>query len=254
MSFAEYAERSHPTPYVLRWQFSDATLLYFGSAHTYDPDDKQVADIARLWSQLRPTIAFNEGGDPPAQPDLAAAVAQHGEAGLLRHLAARDGVPIRSLEPPYSAQVAALRRDFSGEQIAVFYIARQLEQHYHRAAGESPEAHVARALVGLAAVPGLEDSPRTFAALAEACARLLPPPGDCLRPDAAWLDPARFDTGAYTNTLARRLSQQRDEWMVELLRTALKPGERVFAVVGASHVFMQQRALEQALGGRASRS
>lgn len=253
MSFAEYAERSHPTPYVLRWQLGDATLLYFGSAHVYDPDDAQVADIAGLWSQLRPTIAFNEGGDPPALPDVAAAVAQHGEAGLLRHLAARDGVPIRSLEPPYAAQVAALRRDFSVEQITVFYVARQLEQHHRRVTTESPEALVARSLAGLAAVPGLEDAPRTPAALADACARLLPPPGDCSHPEAAWFDPARFDTGAYTNELTRQLSQQRDEWMVELLRAAVQPGARVFAVVGSSHVYMQQRALEQALGRRADR-
>ena len=128
MSFAEYAESEHPTPYVLRWKLRDSTLLYFGSAHTFDPEDQQVVDIARLWSEMRPTLAFNEGGDPPALVDPSEAIENHGEAGLVRHLAARDGVPVRSLEPPYDAQVAALRRNFSVEQIAVFYVARQIVQ------------------------------------------------------------------------------------------------------------------------------
>lgn len=254
MSFAEYADSAHPIPYVLRWKLGDATLIYFGSAHTYHPEDKQVVDIARLWSQLRPTLAFNEGGDPPALSDPAEAVARHGEAGLLRHLAARDDVPIRSIEQSFAAEVAGLRTRFSSEQIAVFYVARQLEQHHRRVTEDSAAVTLQRTLARLTALPGLTDAPRTPDALLGACVRLLPPPGDCLHPDPAWLDPADFDTGAFTNALARALSQQRDEHMVDVLREALsQPGARVFAVVGASHVFMQERALDQALASRRGR-
>lgn len=253
MSFAEYAELTHPTPYVVRWELSDATLVYFGARHTFDPGDRQAADIAEQWAKLRPTIAFNEGGDPPVQDSASAAITGYGEAGLLRYLAARDGVPIRSLEPTYAAQVAALQRSFTGEQIAVYYVIRQLEQHHRKVIDRSPESEASRVLAYLSTIPGLEQAPRDVDALVAACARLLPVPHHCLHPDANLLDPARFDTGAYTNELARQLSRQRDEHMVDLLTAALRPGARVFAAVGASHVVMQERALDERVRSRLRR-
>lgn len=246
MSFSEYATREHPTPYILRWQLKDSSLLYFGSDHVYDPSHPQVAQIERLWSALRPTIAFNEGGSPPVLPTLAEAVSRHGESGLIRMLAARDHVEVHSLEPDYEAQVIRLRATYTAEQIKLFYILRQLEQSYHKTGDLSPAATLARVLHWLTAVPGLGGAPRDPQQFIAACQRLLPATADCMRPPAIWIDPA--DTGAYTNTLAAQLSQQRDQHMVTLLRAALRPGARVFAVVGSSHVYMQEQALRRALG------
>jgi hypothetical protein len=253
MTFAEYGELEHPTPYVLRWELSDAMLLYFGARHTFDPDDRQAADIAEQWAKLRPTIAFNEGGDPPVLETVASTIARHGEAGLVRYLGALDGVPVHSLEPTYAAQVAALRRSFTSEQIAVYYAIRGLEQYHRQSPGGSPRSEAKRLLAQLATIPGLEQAPRDAAALVAACTRQFAVPHDCLRPSAALLDPARFDTGAFTNALARQLSRYRDEHMVELLNAALRPGARVFAVVGASHVVMQERALDELLTPRLRR-
>jgi hypothetical protein len=251
MTFAEYAKRRHPTPYILRWQLADACLLYFGSDHVYDPGHPQVAHIERLWSALRPTIAFNEGGSPPALPTVAEAVARHGESGLVRTLAARDRVEVHSLEPSYEAQVLTLRATYTAEQIKLFYALLQMEQSYHQTSERSPAATLDHVLHGLGTIPGLAGAPQNYTQYSHACQRLLPATPDCMRPPAAWLDPA--DTGAYTNVLSATLAQQRDEHMVTLLRGALRPGARVFAVVGSSHVFMQEQALRRALAARPTR-
>jgi len=253
MSFAEYAKHEHPTPYILRWQLADASLLYFGSDHVYDPTHPQVAHIERLWSSLRPTIAFNEGGDPPALPTVAEAVARHGESGLVRTLAARDGVEVHSLEPSHEAQVLTLRATYTAEQIKLFYALRQMEQSYRRTSDRSPAATLDHVLHGLGTIPGLAGAPQSFEEYTRACQRLLPATPDCMRPPAAWLDPADTHTGAYTNALSAALAQQRDEHMVTLLRGALRPGARVFAVVGSSHVFMQEEALRRALAATPTR-
>lgn len=117
----------------------------------------------------------------------------------------------------------------------------------------APENEAARLLAQLATIPGLEATPRDPAALVYACARQLAAPHDCLRPNPVLLDPARFDTGTYTNELARQLSRLRDQHMVDLLHAALLPGARVFAVVGASHVVMQEQALDELLTSRLRR-
>ena len=58
-----------------------------------------------------PTIAFNEGGDPPVFQSREEAVRNAGEPGWLRFLAARDKIPIFSLEPEHSEEVNFLRKD-----------------------------------------------------------------------------------------------------------------------------------------------
>lgn len=251
MSFAEYARHEHPTPYILRWELADSTLLYFGSDHVYEPTHPQVAHIERLWSALRPTIAFNEGGDPPALLTVAEAVGHHGESGLVRTLAARDGVEVHSLEPLYEAQVITLRATYTAEQIKLFYALRQMEQSYRQRSDRSPAATLDHVLHRLGAIPGLAGAPQNYEQYIRACQRLLPATPDCMRPPAAWLDPA--DTGVYTNALSAALAQQRDEHMVALLHGALRPGARVFAVVGSSHVFMQEQALRRALAAMPTR-
>lgn len=205
----------------------------------------------RLWSTLRPTIAFNEGGDPPALPTVAEAVGRHGESGLVRTLAARDGVEVHSLEPSYEAQVTTLRANYTAEQIKLFYALRQMEQSYRQRSDRSPAATLDHVLRGLSAIPGLAGAPQNYEQYIHACQRLLPATPDCMRPPASWLDPA--DTGVYTNTMSAALARERDEHMVALLHSALRPGARVFAVVGSSHVFMQEQALRRALAARPTR-
>ncbi|HEY8165541.1 MAG TPA: hypothetical protein VIF83_08310, partial [Gemmatimonadaceae bacterium] len=61
MTWAEYGKRQVSWPYIVR----SGTLLYYGANHTYKPDDPQIAQIQKLWSEFHPDIALNEGGNPP---------------------------------------------------------------------------------------------------------------------------------------------------------------------------------------------
>ena len=101
MSWPEYGRTKHAVPYILEVKAKRGALLYFGAEHmTGQPDHAQVEQIEGLWREFRPSIVLNEGWDPPVVPDLREAVRLYGEPGLLRHLAARDGVPIDDMEPP----------------------------------------------------------------------------------------------------------------------------------------------------------
>src|SRR5690606_16826139 len=106
-----------------------------------------------------PTMVFNEGGDPPTAETRDAAITQFGEAGLVRYLAARDAIPVRSLEPTRESEVELLLRSWEPEQIKLFYALRELPQIRGTAGARSPEAHVDMALGALGQFSSLEGPP-----------------------------------------------------------------------------------------------
>jgi hypothetical protein len=58
-----------------------------------------------------------------------------------------------------------------------------------------------------------------------------------------WFDPATTQVQTYLNKVSLERGEFRDRHMLVLLTEQLAQGKRVFAVVGASHVVMQERAL-----------
>lgn len=248
LSHSQYAEVEHEAPYVLRFTRGRGGLLFFGAAHIYSQDDRQVAQIGHLWAEFGPTRAFNEGGDPPVLASMTAAAGGFGESGVVRFLAARDGVPAASIEPSMPAQVQALRRaGFTDEQILVFFALRQVPQHRARAGAAMDEARLAEVLRHFHETTGITD-PADPAALAAACERLLPPLRSWNEVPSEWFDPVFERTPAFTNAASRHTSEARDAWVVELLSDRVRAGERVFATMGASHVVMQEPALRARLG------
>ncbi|MCY1066392.1 hypothetical protein OV090_16550 [Nannocystis sp. RBIL2] len=248
LSHEEYAHVEHDTPYVLRFARGRGALLFFGAAHIYDRGDAQVARIVALWAEFRPTLAFNEGGDPQVEASLVTAAARFGESGVVRFLARRDGVPAASIEPSMRAQVEGLHASgFTDEQILVFFVLRQMPQHRARTGVPMDEARLAEVLRHFHEATGIT-TPATADELAAACVRLLPPLPHWSEAPAAWFDPVFSAPPAFTNVANGRVSQVRDAWTVELLADRVRRGERVFATMGASHVVMQEPALRARLG------
>ena len=66
-------------------------------------------------------------------------------------------------------------------------------------------------------------------------------------PEIMHSHPGYTQPPSYLNEVSRVSNRFRDEYMVNLLVNELKQGKRVFAVVGGSHVVMQERALRAIL-------
>lgn len=249
MSFQEYAATRHTFPQVLRAQGGAGSLLYYGVAHTNDPTDGQVAEIQRLWNEFRPTAAFNEGGAPPVLETLEETVSRYGESALVRWLARRDNVPVQTFEPSREAVVSALVPPFTPEQIKVANVLRGLSQDGRRAAAfriSDLDAEVDRVLGILSRVPGLEGEPRSAVAFG-ARASFLVPFGDWRRPDPSWFDPVTEPPPTWLNAFSKAENRLRDEVIMDTLAAKVRAGERVFAVIGGTHVVMQERALRALL-------
>jgi len=247
MTWSEYGRNasSFRWPYLFRSELGDGELLYFGSRHSYAPEDPQLSRIEELWGRFEPTLAFNEGGHPPVEPSRAEAIRRHGEAGLVRFLAARDNVPVTTLDPSQAQEVAWLERSYSPEQIKMFFVLRAVSQFAVREGTEGLESEIERILRIYHNTPGLRQPPGSWDEVGSLYEKHFPGRGPVSEVPSSWFDPARDDT--VLNEIARASGDYRDRWMVQLLAGHVGEGHRVFAVVGGSHVVRQADRLRWAL-------
>jgi len=246
MTFEEYAKVSHDYPYIVEIKYGKGSLLYFGSRHIYDPKEPQIAQIQKLWKKFRPTVAYYESTGTSLSKSVEEAVSTSGEPGLVRFLAVRDKIPWLTLEPNRTEEVAMMLKTYTPEQVKVFFVLRQVPQFNDRKNDQTLEEFIPTFLRNVSYIPGLENAPpNTVAELDKSCLWLSPQLQDWRTADRSWSDPVAMK--AYTNQIARLSSEFRDLNMVKLLIDKVKQGERVFAVVGGSHVVMQEPALKSIL-------
>ena len=247
LSWDAYRSVPHSFPYVLRLADLPGELLIFGAQHTKDPSHPELPEIERLWRGFRPQVAFSEGGIRPAARSFGEAVTRFGEPGLLRLLADRDRVELRSLEPAEDEEAAALAPQFQPGQVKLFNVLRNLSSD-SPADGRSLEGRQRAALESVRHRQRLTGSPSSLKELSAIAARLLPELTDWRLISRSWFDPTRTDT--FLNEIARRSSDYRNCYMVPLLIQTVREGKRVFVVVGGAHAVVQEVALRSALRAR----
>jgi hypothetical protein len=180
-------------------------------------------------------------------------VGRYGESALVRWLARRDGVPVDTFEPSRAEIVAALAPRFTSEQFKVANILRTLSQNsrldeQYRAS--DIEIEVGRILTIFSRTRGLEGAPTTASEFSVSASRLVPSNSEWRRPRAEWFDPVPDPPPTWFNAFAKAESNFRDEVIMQELTQKVRNGERVFAVIGGTHVVMQERALRSRLAAR----
>jgi hypothetical protein len=184
---------------------------------------------------------LNEGGNPPFAATVAEAVTQYGEAGLIRFLARRDDVPVVSIDPSRSEETAYWSKTYTREQIKMFFLVRGVAQQIQNHDPAKVDDELNRILGINNEAPGLTVPPRTADEFVRIYRQYFPD-GDYKSAKISWFDPMKSET--LFNDMARMSSEYRDRYMVAMLQRHLREGERVFAVVGGTHVVMQEPALK----------
>lgn len=246
LTYKQYASIQHKSPYILGFKAGAGELLFYGAEHTGDPKNAQIADIEQRWTAFHPTVVYNEGGNPPTLGDRDAAVQKYAEAGLLRFLAGRDRVPVATFEPSFDEEIAYALKSYTPQQVKVFYALRQAAEARVAAQEGGLDERIKDWLSGYLPAHGLKNPPNTLEELAAACKSLFPELADWHRVPEDWFDPTQ--SRHYTNDLANDTGVFRDKHIFHVLVERAKRDDRVFAVIGASHVVVQEPALVQELG------
>ena len=247
MSYDEYVELSVSIqiPYVLEIDADKGSLLYFGSEHSVDITHPQFNLMNNLWNEFKPTIAFSEGGIWELEESREKAISKHGEHGFLRFLAERDEIPIHSIEPTEGEEIKYLLERFSPEELKLYYLLRQVVQHRRMGYVESIEDYIEKFIFIFGNREGLKGVVNSVAEFEEIYSKYINEPGDWRNVPDTWFNPLLDET--IFNQIGQLSSRFRDEHMLKLLTEQVRNGNRVFAVVGLTHVVMQEPVLRHNL-------
>ena len=116
MSFEEYAEMHHETPYVFEIESGDKKIVYFGAEHSRDPENSMFGEIEQKFRDANPQIVFVEGMtnlEDRKQEDIEKlkeksreeVIKELGEPGFALKLAVEAGIEIESPEPKFDEEI-----------------------------------------------------------------------------------------------------------------------------------------------------
>src|SRR5690606_28423799 len=127
-----------------------------------------------------------------------------------------------------------------------FYVLRQIQDEIQ---GAASDRKLGEAIRYFSSVEGLKGAtPETVEAFHMVFRRLVPNLPDCRSVPSSWLDPGYVQRSNWLNQVSRATSVFRDAWAVKLLMSRVRRGNRVFAVMGASHVAIVEPVLTEGLG------
>ncbi|GAB5518906.1 MAG: hypothetical protein RhofKO_11570 [Rhodothermales bacterium] len=223
-------QRNGGNPYLLEIDTeANGALFYYGASHTQDPNDPQVADITAQWDAFNPTVALYEGRQRNfVYGALIEPFAGLPEPALVHKLARRDDVPLYTLEPSYTDEVAALLSDYPAERIALYFF---LRVYRSESGGVANDALALDLLTKRTDVDGLRNALPDLAAADRLWQADFPDEED-------WRVHRR-EVG-YLADISNASRRVRGEHMARILTDLVRKGERVFAVVGSGHVIRQE--------------
>lgn len=229
-------------PYVLSLRSKPGALEYVGAKHTSDAAEPQLIEIERRWAEFEPTVALCEGHARMYRFAMRPKTGKLSESELTRILANRDRLPLYTLEPTYEREVAGLLEHFEPKLVATYMTLRVYSaEANHSGAVSSGHNQDGLALRLLRKRTNVEGLRHTFTTIAEFDAYWREKFTD--EPDwRTFSDTERSPLLVEVGNVSR---QVRGDHMVHTLVELVEQGERVFAVVGASHVIRQEPVLQK---------
>lgn len=246
VSWKEYNRHPRENPYILELESPSGSLIYFGVFHSTDKVHNQFRIIEDKWRQFRPEVAFSEGGIWPLERSKDLSISRHGEQGLLRYLSERDGVKLKSIEPRRIQEAIHLSRYFCIQKIKVFYILRQavIQRMLNKPMDDS---HVTHILADFDKPPFCNVCPTSAANFRNHVAKLFPELGDWRDIPEHWF--YSLPAHPWLPRMFRMVNEFRNQFMIRKVLKQVKKGKRVFALVGRSHVVMQEPVLRDKIKG-----
>jgi hypothetical protein len=245
MTWEEYATNHELKPYVLELEAQKGRLVYYGALHSVNQSNPQFTDIEERWKTFKPTIALSEGGIWPLEKSRDVAIERYGEQGLLRFLAARDKVKVVCLEPLKAREVCHLIKWFSPEKIKVFYVLRMAMIRRMLKKDINDLSYVEWIISDLSKIKFLKGPPNNLAEFESKVSELFPNLEDWRLIPYGHL--YLKNTKNWMRLIHRQVNKYRDQNMITELIQRLKQGERVFAIVGRSHVAIQEPVLRSVM-------
>lgn len=242
MSWQDYVRQPRNNPYVLELDKNGGSLVYYGAFHKVDPAHPQFADIENKWEEFRPTLAYCEGIIWPLEDSREKAIENYGEQGLVTFLAARDGIQVECIDPPLKKQAIYLKKYFPTRLIKIYYVIRQAAINRMLKKDIPASKYANSYLKKLGQIEGFQDRLSNLEDYERLVAVLFPDLEDWQK--VPYLYFHHPEMGGFLASIHQTLNEYRNLFMIKKLIFAMKKGQRVFAIVGRSHVVVQEAILK----------
>lgn len=221
----------------------DGAVLFFGAEHSGDRSHPQFAALAEAFEEFEPSMVLVEGRLGFLLPGLMDPVETYGESGFAVAEARRRGLPFYSWELSKADEIAALRENFSREQVALFIILRPFLANNHPGQDRSPEDRLRHYIQERGDRPGIEGEITDVSQIDAIWQRDFPDHTD-------WRE-LRFGTRlpGYLGELFEAANNVRDTHLLNAVMQYAGAGERVLVVAGWSHVVRIEPVFQAAAGG-----
>jgi hypothetical protein len=231
----------HPRPYILEIDTqADGALLLYGSEHTQNPNDQQIADIQTHWNDFQPSVALVESRLGFFVDGFQNPIAEYGEMGWVFSLARKDRVHVYTWEAPRELEIQYVLDEYPKEQVALFYILRPYFSNYRYGKPDNPDKVAEGYIRERSDYPGIENVITSVEQIDTIWRHDFPN-------EANWRDTSdQFGLPGYLGEIASRSGEVRDEHFVRVIIDLIQKGERVFAIAGSGHAVKLEPALKAA--------
>lgn len=121
-------------PIFFNFQKNRRVLFYLGVRHSRDAGDSQFEFIRQKWNEFislaKFPLAVIESDPKKLFESEGKAILHQGEAGFIKFLAKKSGVPVVCFEPDRNGEMNYLLNYFTKEQVEYYYFARIVAQWY----------------------------------------------------------------------------------------------------------------------------
>ncbi|WP_394692237.1 hypothetical protein [Hyphobacterium sp.] len=209
---------------------ADGAVLFFGAEHSGNIEHPQFAALEQALETFQPSVVLVEGRLGFLLPGVMDPVETYGESGFAVAQARRRGLNYFSWELDKADEIAALREQFSQEQVALFIIMRPFLANNWPNQDVSPEDRLAGYIRDRGDRPGIEGTITGVEDVEAIWARDFAGETD-------WRD-LRFGTSlpSYLGELFEYANDVRDAHLLDQVMRLTGEGERVLVVAGWSHV------------------
>lgn len=247
LDFKEIEKIDQIEPYILDLHCDNKHLIVYGTRHTFDSADSILYDINKKFNILKPTLALNEGGDWEIFKTMDSTIQESGEAGFLRFLSKANSNTYFSFEPPKKEEIKFILSKYSAQEILLMYLCRQTVQIQRQFESKKDTLIFYESTKEL--FQNLQAHGFPISNLKETLSELKSLFKKMFNEDFDWktFDPANVYPNEYKtklNEINREISNFRDKYIVELIKSELKKHDKIFVLIGATHVYKQETLIK----------
>lgn len=255
MTMAEYdsVSQTHPRPFIIDIDASKKNpiwgkVFFYGSTHTRDPKDPQIADIESRWESFKPDICLVEGRLGFLVPGLMDPVEEYGETGFAYKLSRRDGVEAFTWEQPLDNEITAVLKKFKPEQAAMFYILRPYFSNIRFGKPGNPDEYIKEYIEKRTKHPALQNTIKSAGDIDVIWQRDFLGKYKDGEPIKDWRETTdEYGLPLWLGEISAESNFVRNEYLSCLIITLVKQGKRVFVVGGSSHPVCIEHTLNSEL-------